>query len=576
MTVYRILKEDIMQKSDWYKNAVVYQVYPFSFMDSDNDGWGDIPGIISKLDYIKDLGVTAIWFSPLYRSPDYDYGYDISDYRAIDEKFGTMADFDRLVQECHSRDLKVIMDMVINHTSTEHPWFKAALSSPDSPYRDYYIIRKGKRKKDKLLPPTNWESSFTGSAWERIGETDEFYLHLFAKEQADLNWENPAVRKELIDILNFWLDKGVDGFRFDVFNMFSKVYPVQDDYQKKSFQKGAQYYVDGPRMHEFLKELNEQALSRYDSYTVGESFHPSQEAAREYVRAENHELDSIFSFGHLDSDNIAGKKFFWKPFDLLQFKKGLLDPQITNYGIGWNTLVLENHDNPRSLNRFSIDVKHYRYEAATMLAVITFLGYGTPFIYMGEEAGLTNTAFRSINEMKDPVSHFVYDLMCGYGIPKPLAFRFIRYGARDHARVPMQWDDSVNGGFNTGHTPWQCINPLYKKINVKNDMEAEKSVYRFYQKLLAFRKDNPVIIHGRTMEYDHANKNIIAYSRTYDNQRVFVFANFSNKAKDYTLPEDIRISAVLLSNYPNLSSVGNTVHLSPYQAVVIQSDLPEN
>ncbi|MBQ9154855.1 MAG: alpha-glucosidase, partial [Solobacterium sp.] len=373
-------------KTQWYKNAVVYQVYPFSFMDSDNDGWGDIAGIISKLDYIRDLGATAIWFSPLYLSPDYDYGYDVSDYQAIDPKFGTMEDFDRLMEECHSRGLKVIMDMVINHTSTEHRWFKEALSSPDSPYRDYYIIRKGRMNKGKLMPPSNWESTFTGSAWERIGDTDEFYLHLFCREQADLNWENPAVRKEIIDILRFWLEKGVDGFRFDVFNMFSKVYPIQDDFNKDSFQKGAPFYVDGPRMHEFLKKLNENALSLYDTFTVGESFHPSEEAALEYVKEENHELDSIFNFAHLDSDNIAAKKFFPKPFDLLQFKKGLLQPQIANYGKGWSTLVLENHDNPRCVSRFSINTEKYRYEAATMLAAVTYMGWGTPFIYMGQEA----------------------------------------------------------------------------------------------------------------------------------------------------------------------------------------------
>ena len=489
-----------MMKTRWYKNAVVYQIYPFSFMDSNNDGWGDIEGILSKLDYIRDLGVTAIWFSPLYKSPDYDYGYDVSDYRAIDEKFGTMEDFDRLLTECHERDLKVIMDMVINHTSTEHPWFKEAVSSPDSPYRDYYIIRKGKMEKGKLLPPSNWQLTFTGSAWERIADSDEFYLHLFCKEQADLNWENPKVREEITDILNFWLDKGVDGFRFDVFNMFSKVHPIRDDHSKDSFQKGAPYYVDGPRMHEFLKELNEKSFSHYDIFTVGESFHPSEEAAREYVRESNGELDAIFSFGHLDSDNIGGKKFFPKPFDLCQFKKGFFDPQRAAYRDGWNTLVLENHDNPRSVNRFSINASKYRYEAATMLAAVMYMGYGTPFIYMGQEAGLTNCDFKNIREMMDPVSHFVYDLMTGFGMPKGLAFRFIKYGARDHSRVPIAWDDSANGGFNEGHVPWQCVNPLYPEINVKKDLENEKSVYRFYQKLLRVRRRRREVLMGETRE----------------------------------------------------------------------------
>lgn len=556
-------------KTRWYKNAVVYQIYPFSFMDSNNDGWGDIDGIISKLDHIRDLGVTAIWFSPLYKSPDYDYGYDVSDYKGIDEKFGTMEDFDRLLSECHKRDLKVIMDMVINHTSIEHPWFKEAVASPDSPYRDYYIIRKGRVKEGKLLPPSNWESTFTGSAWERIGDSEDFYLHLFCREQADLNWENPKVREEIIDILNFWLDKGVDGFRFDVFNMFSKVYPIQDDDSKDSFQKGAPYYVDGPRMHEFLKELNEKSFSIYDTFTVGESFHPSEEDAREYVRESNGELDAIFSFGHLDSDNIGGKKFFPKPFDLRQFKKGLLDPQRAAYGKGWNALVLENHDNPRCVNRFSIDVSKYRYEAATMLATVMYMGYGTPFIYMGQEAGLTNCDFTDMEEMKDPVSHFVYDLMTGYGMPKKLAFLFIKYGARDHSRVPMAWDSSINGGFNDGHTPWQCVNPLYPEINVKKDLESERSVYRFYQKLLLFRKSHKAAAYGEIQEYDHENRRIIAYSRTYQGKRLFVCANFSKHTTVYKLPDVVKDYRKALDNYGVLSRSGQKVKLRPYQAVVL-------
>ena len=557
-------------KTRWYKNAVVYQIYPFSFMDSNNDGWGDIGGIISKLDYIRDLGATAIWFSPLYKSPDYDYGYDVSDYKAIDEKFGTMQDFDRLLEECHKRDLKVIMDMVINHTSTEHPWFKEALTSPDSPYRDYYIIRKGKKENGALLPPSNWESTFTGSAWERIGDSDEFYLHLFCREQADLNWENPEVRKEIVNILNFWLDKGVDGFRFDVFNMFSKVYPIRDDDSKDSFQKGAPYYVDGPRMHEYLKELNEKSFSLYDIFTVGESFHPSAEDAREYVREGNGELDAIFSFGHLDSDNIGGKKFFPKPFDLRQFKESFFDPQRAAYGEGWNTLVLENHDNPRSVNRFSIDAKKYRYEASTMLASVMYMGYGTPFIYMGQEVGLTNCDFQNIDEMKDPVSHFVYDLMAGYGMPKWLAFRFIKYGARDHSRVPMAWDDSVCGGFNKGHEPWQCVNPLYSEINVSKDLKSEKSVYRFYQKLLRLRKKHEEAIWGETREYDHENRRIIAYSRTYQGKRLFVCANFSKHTTIYKLPDDVKKYKIILNNYDALGRNGQKVRLRPYQAVVLR------
>ncbi|MBO4887468.1 MAG: alpha-glucosidase [Firmicutes bacterium] len=557
-------------QTKWYKNAVVYQIYPFSFMDANNDGWGDIEGIISKLDYIKNLGVTAIWFSPLYQSPDYDYGYDISDYRAIDEKFGSMEDFDRLVDECHKRDLKVIMDMVINHTSTEHEWFKQAVSSPDSPYRDYYIIRKGKEKNGKLLPPTNWLSTFTGSAWERIGETDDFYLHLFCREQADLNWENPKVRQEIVDILNFWLEKGVDGFRFDVFNLFSKVYPLRDDLSPDGVHKGAKFFVDGPRMHEFLKQINQEALSRFDSFTVGESFRPSEKQAHAYVKESNHELDTIFHFEHLEADNIGGLKFFKKPFDLLQFKKGLFNPQRSYYASGWNTLVLENHDNPRSVNRFSIDTKHYRYEAATMLATITFMGFGTPFIYMGQEIGMTNCDFRSIDEMKDPVSHFVYDLLHKYGMPKALALMIIKYGARDHSRVPMQWDDSVNAGFNTGHIPWQCVNPDYPGINVKKDLASAKSIYHFYQKLIELKKTNETAVYGETSEYDHIHPRIIAYSRQYRGKRLFVVGNFSKKNTVYHLPVWLSDAKVLLNNYQDLDRKEQKITLWPYQALVLE------
>ena len=558
-------------KTNWYEKAIVYQIYPFSFMDSNNDGYGDIQGIISKLDYIKDLGVTAIWFSPLYKSPDYDYGYDISDYKEIDEKFGTMKDFERLVEECHSRDLKVIMDMAINHTSIEHEWFKKALQSPDSKYRDYYIIRKGRLKNGRLLPPTNWASTFTGSAWKQIGDSDEFYLHLFCEEQPDLNWENEEVRKEAAEIFDFWLKKGVDGFRLDVFNMFSKVYPFKDDDSKNTFQKGASYFVDGPRMHEFLKELNEKVFSRYDCYTVGESYRPSDENAHNYVKKQNKELDTIFNFAHLDSDNIAGMKFFRKPFDIRQFKEGLFKPQMEYYEDGWNTLVLENHDNPRSVSRFSIDTKRYRYEAATFLATITFMGFGIPYIYMGEEIGMTNADFRNVDQMKDPVSHFVYDLMRGYGMPKKLAFRFINYGARDHARVPMQWDNSINAGFNTGHDTWQCINSNYKDINVENDLKADRSIYRYYQKLLDIKKNNDTAIYGKTIELDHNNRKVVAYIRETDDNQLLVVGNFTNKVVRYKIPESFRDSKVLINNYEEIIKDDLGVTLLSYQTIVFEN-----
>lgn len=559
-------------KTEWYKEAVVYQIYPFSFKDSNNDGMGDIPGIISKLDYIKDLGVTAIWFSPLYLSPCKDYGYDVADYKSIDPKFGTMEDFDRLMEECSKRGLRVIMDMVLNHTSDQHEWFKAALADKNSPYRDYYIIREGRRKGRKLLPPTNWTSSFTGPAWERIPGTDDFYLHLFAPAQPDLNWENPVVRDEIIDILKFWLDKGVSGFRFDVFNMYSKVYPLRDDNSKIRFQKGTPYFVDGPRMHEFLNEMNKRALSLYDSYTVGESYIPDPEHAHQYIHEESGELDTIFDFAHLDSDNKL--KFMPKPFDLRAFKKGLIEPQMRYHGTGWNTLVLENHDNPRSVSRFGINTAKYRYEAATFLALITFMGWGIPFIYQGEEIGMTNSEFRSIDEMKDPVTHFVYDMLTGkMHIPAKVAFSLILRGARDHARVPMQWDSSVNAGFNEGAETWQSVNKNYKDINVARDLASGRSIYKFYQKVIDIKKNNEVAIYGETLEYDPDNKKVITYSRTYQGKRLLVIGNFSDKPAEGIIPLDFAISdlEVKLSNYERAPK-NRVIKLRPYEAILYEEN----
>ena len=562
-------------KTNWYKEAVVYQIYPLSFMDSNNDGMGHICGIISKLDYIKELGATAIWFSPLYASPWKDYGYDISDYKAIHPAFGAMEDFDELIRECHARGLRVMMDAVFNHTSNEHAWFKAALADKTSPYRDYYIIRKGKKDKEgKLIPPTNWTSSFTGPAWERIEGTDEYYLHLFAPEQPDLNWENPKVREEMAGILRFWLEKGVDGFRFDVFNMISKVYPFKDDKNPLHFQKGVQYYVDGPRMHEFLKELNDKALSLYDTYTVGESYTPDEEHAYRYINEESGELDTIFHFEHLAADNIFGLKMIPKPFNLRQFKRGLIDTQLRYHGSGWNTLVLENHDQARCVSRFGIK-KKYRYEAATFLAMITYLGWGTPFIYQGQEIGMTNTDFKSRGEMKDPVTHFIFDLAKGLHVPDRVSFRMMKGAARDNARTPMQWDASVNAGFNKGAEPWQCVNPDYKKINVSADLASDKSIYRFYHKLLALRKSEDTLIYGNTIEYYPDDRQVITYSRCYGDKRFLIVGNFSGVRADFIMPSDFELDelSIRMTNLGRSDAeIAEVLHLEPYEAILFEEN----
>lgn len=556
-----------MPRTEWYKNAIVYQIYPFSFKDDNNDGWGDIPGIISKLDYLKELGITAIWFSPLYKSPDYDYGYDIADYRDIDPKFGTLDDFRRMLAECHARDIRVIMDMAVNHSSLEHEWFKQAMADTESPYRDYYIIREGRKKGKKVIAPTNWDSTFTGSAWQRIEGTDEFYLHLFCVEQPDLNWENPAVRQEVADIFNYWLEMGVDGFRLDVFNMFSKVQPLRDA-KKKLAGTGYEFYVDGPRMHEFLQELNARAFSRFDCYTVGESYQPHEADARRYVARESHELDTIFNFAHLESDNMV--KFFRRKFSLRTFKKGLFGPQAENFETGWNTLVLENHDNPRSNSRFGIDTEKFRYEASTFLPTITYLGFGTPFIYMGQEFGMTNSVFGSIDDYKDPVSHFIYNMLTGYGVPKGLTMRAVRYGARDHARVPMQWDGSVNAGFNTGAEPWQCMNPNCTEINAAADMASPKSVFRYYQKVIALKKTNEAAVYGKPTLYAERDPKIVCFTRTLGDKGLLVLGNFSNKTARFTLPAELRAMAEteILSNYGEHIAKDSTYTLRPYEAIV--------
>jgi oligo-1,6-glucosidase len=403
--------------------------------------------------------------------------------------------------------------------------------------------------------------------------TNEYYLHLFAPGQPDLNWENPEVREEMADILRFWMDKGVDGFRFDVFNLFSKEYPLRDDKRPLAFQKGTNYFVDGPRMHEFLRELSDNALSLYDSFTVGESYIPDEEHAHRYIKEESGELDTIFDFEHLTSDNLFGLKMIPKPFKLRQFKRGLLGPQIRYHGTGWNALVLENHDVARSVSRFGINTKKFRYEAATFLAMVTFLGWGTPFIYQGEEIGMTNTRFKNLEQMKDPVSRFVFDTMRKLRIPAKAAFAMLRAGARDNARTPMQWDSTVNAGFNTGAAPWQCVNPDYRKINVKLDLESEKSVYRFYQRLLALRAGDEVLLGGDTVEYYPDDRQIISYSRTLGGKRYLIVGNFSGVRADFIMPGDFELDELSIK-FTNLdrtdAEIEEIMQMKPYEALLLE------
>lgn len=548
-------------KSRWYKDAVVYQIYPRSFCDSNGDGIGDLRGIISKLDYIKELGVNAVWLSPIYKSPNDDNGYDISNYRDIMDEFGTMADFDEMLEGMHARGIKLIMDLVANHTSDEHEWFVQSRSSKDNPYRDYYIWRKGRGKNGKK-PPNNWTSRFGGSAWQYDEKTGEWYLHLFSRKQPDLNWENPAVRKEIADICNFWMDKGVDGFRCDVITYISKEKGLPDG-KFNPIMCGDEHFVVGPRYHEFIHELNKNSWSKYDSYTVGESAGITFEKAPDCIAEDREELDTIFAFEHMCTDMYM--EVIPHKFKLSRFTRVLSKWQTLPEGC-WNTLFLENHDQPRSLGRFTGDFGENRYEAATMLAVAMQLLKGTPFVYQGQEIGMVNCKFRD-EDYLDVMARQVFSIARKIPFGKAIARACLAKRARDHARTPMQWNAGENAGFTAGK-PWMMLNPSYKTINVENDLKAgDKSVYAFYKRLHAFRRGNEIVGCGDYVQLDPANDKVFGYTRNYGGKTLLVVANFKNKNVRYSLPAELAKGKVLLSNYKD-SRLSPVLELRPYEAAV--------
>ena len=548
-------------KTRWYKDAVVYQIYPRSFCDSNGDGIGDLRGIISKLDYIKNLGVNAVWLSPIYKSPNDDNGYDISNYRDIMDEFGTMADFDEMLAGMHERGIKLIMDLVANHTSDEHEWFVKSRESKDNPYRDYYIWRKG-RGKDGRKPPNNWTSRFGGSAWAYDEKTGEWYLHLFSKKQPDLNWENPAVRREIADICNFWMDKGVDGFRCDVITYISKA----DGLPKGKFNPimcGDEHFVLGPRYHEFIRELNENSWSKYDSYTVGESTGITFEKAPECIDERRRELDTIFGFEHMCTDMYM--EVLPHKFKLPRFTKVLSKWQSLP-DTCWNTLFLENHDQPRSLGRFTGDFGERRFEAATMLAVAMQMQKGTPYVYQGQEIGMINCKFRD-EDYLDVMARQVFDIASKIPLGKTIARYCLARRARDHARTPMQWSAEKNAGFTSGK-PWMMLNPSFGEINVEADLKAgERSIYNFYARLHAFRRGNEIVKCGDFKQLDKKNKNVFAYTRTFEGKTLLVVANFKNKEVSFALPEGLSKGKVLLSNYAGSEL---SCSLRPYEAIVFE------
>jgi oligo-1,6-glucosidase len=553
---------------DWWKQSVVYQIYPRSFCDSNGDGIGDLPGITSKLDHLKALGVNVVWLSPVYASPQDDNGYDISDYRAIAPEFGTMADFDEMLAQMHARGIKLMMDLVVNHCSDEHVWFQEARQSRDNPYHGHFIWRE---PKPDGSPPTNWEAAFNGSVWEWNEATGEYYLHMFSRKQPDLNWENPALRAEVHDVMRFWLDKGVDGFRMDVINMISKPWnadgslPDAPVVRDGFLQPGFMLTCNGPRLLEFLREMREQVLDHYDTITVGEAPLATIKQGRELTNPETGALNMLFQFEHMDLDSVGGHmngKWALKPLDLRDLKATMSRWQDALYQQGWNSLYLNNHDQPRPVSRFGDDGV-YRVESAKMLATFLHGMQGTPYVYQGEELGMTNVAFEAIEDYQDIEIRNMYRVATEErGQAHAEVMASIHAKGRDNARTPMPWDASANAGFTTG-TPWLKLNPNFPQINAAQAVVDPDSVFHHYQRLIVLRRTHPVLVHGRydLLLPDHAQ--IYAYTRTLDRERWLIVCNFSGDAPVFDLPAEVQAGGCdwMLGNYPLCA--GDPLHGSP-------------
>ena len=554
-------------KKHWWKESVIYQIYPRSFMDSNGDGIGDIPGIVTKLDYLKELGVDVIWLSPVYKSPNDDNGYDISDYREIMDDFGTMADWELLLKEMHDRGMKLIMDLVVNHSSDEHKWFVESRKSKDNPYRDYYIWRPGKDGEE----PNNWQSTFSGSAWQYDENTEEYYLHIFSKKQPDLNWENPKLRQEVYDMMKFWLDKGIDGFRMDVINFISKVEGLPDapNPDGKKFVSGSRYFMNGPKIHDYLQEMYREALEGYEVMTVGEMPGVNVEQAKLYTDESRNEVNMVFQFEHVDLDSGPGGKWDLKPLKLTDLKNNFTKWQTGLEDIGWNSLYLNNHDQPRMVSRFGDD-QQYRVESAKMLATFLHMLKGTPYIYQGEEIGMTNVRFDSIDDYKDIETLNMYNEKVNQNGEDPAkVMESIYVKGRDNARTPFQWDASEHGGFTAG-TPWLQVNPNYTEINARQAVEDKNSIYHYYRKLIQLRKEHPIIVEGRYDILVPEDENIYVYTRTLKNQKLLVLLNFTNEEKRFDVPADLQgnKSEILISNYEASADYGSSISLRPYEAIV--------
>lgn len=553
----------------WWKEGVVYQIYPRSFMDSNSDGIGDIRGILAKLDYIQHLGANIIWLNPVYKSPNYDNGYDISDYYSIMDEFGTMADMEELIYEMHSREMKLIMDLVVNHTSDEHPWFIKSRASKTNDYRDFYYWRPAKNGRE----PNNWLSWFGGSVWDYDDKTGEYYLHLFGNKQPDLNWENSRVREEIYEMMRWWLDKGIDGFRMDTINMLSKTPGLPDapDGGQQGYVFAGRHFLNGPRIHEYLQEMYNKVLSEYDIMTVGECPKTNTDEALKYIAEERNELNMIFPLDLMEIDYGNGEK--WNPisFRPAEFKKIINKWQLSMQSKGWNSISLMSHDQPRAVSRFGSD-STYREESAKMLATLGLTLQGTPYIYQGEEIGMTNVAFDSIDDYRDIETLNYFNDSLKHHRDRERVMEVIHRQSRDNARSPMQWDSSENGGFSRV-TPWIKANQNHKEINVRQVLDDERSVFHYYKKLIQLRNENTALIYGEYHPVSVDDEYIFSYLRSYDRERFLVILNLGNVAAEFRLPFDIsyRMQKHLLCNYQLAES--NSIRefrLRPFEARLIQ------
>ena len=542
-----------------FRKSVVYQCYFKSFFDSDGDGVGDLGGVTAKLDYLQTLGVDYIWLNPFFPSPQRDNGYDVADYCAVDPRFGTMADFETLSQEAAKRGIRLMLDMVFNHTSTEHEWFRKAMAG-DKEYEDFYIWREGSADG---TPPNNWESKFGGSAWQYVPEKGKWYLHLFDPTQADLNWENPRVRKELQNVIRFWMEKGVKGFRFDVVNLISK-----GSYESDDQGDGRRFYTDGPRVHEFLHELSAATFGTdAEIITVGEMSSTSMENCYRYAGADTGELSMVFSFHHLKVDFVGNEKWVLVPFDFGKLKNILFSWQtgMSDHN-AWNAVFWCNHDQPRVVSRFG-DEGEYWAQSAKMLGTVVHCLRGTPYVYQGEEIGMTNAGFTSLEQYRDVESLNHYHILRARGLHEDSVYDILRVHSRDNARTPMQWDASTHGGFTTAK-PWLSVNPNHTRINAAAQIDDPDSVFSHYRKLIALRKQYDVIAYCDFAPLDETHPSVLAYTRQLDGEQLVVVNNFYRTEADWTCPINLDGFTCLLSNYPD-AAVQTKLHLRPYESLVL-------